>query len=806
MDLLKQLLLTLRPIKFKRFFGSLVYPIKRDLLEHKYKSAQPLEIYEPSGNIIKAKAFSRGGYFYFERLELEIYFLTPDLVRVDWKPNTPPIPYGIVEQDWEEVETTFEEKSDCWEITSSSLKIIVFNDGAIAYQNAQGKTLRHELPPQRRTETTSQTSSSGWLHQAQLKDDECIYALGERAAPLNLRQPATTYQMWNRDAEGKYGKGRDPLYICIPVYLGLHSGGSYEIFYENPYPAKFQFEKLAIAEFEGGALRYYFATGTLPQLLDRYTQLTGRPFLPPRWALGYHHSRWGYEREKALRETAKSFESYDIPLNAMHLDIDCLDRFRSFTIDPDRFPHLQAFATEMNAKGIRLITIINPGIKANRNNLLFQEGREQDLFCKLPNGEPIIASVWPGECAFPDFTNPQARHWWTRQYEYLLDLGFYGFWHDMNEPAVFVQWGDPSLPPHLTQHYLEGRGGDHREAHNVYGLLQAQAGYEALCVYHPERRPFIVSRAGWAGLQRYAWTWTGDIEITWEALRITVAMVLNLGLSGIPYSGADIGGFKGNPGAELYLRWFQMSCFLPFCRTHSADNSKPRAPWTFGEPILSIIREFLRSRYRLMPYFYTLAWEANQKGYPLVRPLFWLDNTNNALWNIDDAFLLGDALLICPIVEEKATSRSLMLPKGDWYDFWDDTALEGAKQVNLQAPLERIPILVKAGSILPMQVDDELHLHLYPSKQGTSEGRIYSDAGDGYGEWRIDDFRLIPNGEFLALNWNNQGDYPFPYQKVRLCLHGVSIKQAWVNETEVEIQENSLYIEPFAQVRLKANF
>jgi alpha-glucosidase len=185
-------------------------------------------------------------------------------------------------------------------------------------------------------------------------------------------------------------------------------------------------------------------------------------------------------------------------------------------------------------------------------------------------------------------------------------------------------------------------------------------------------------------------------------------MVLNMGLSGIPFTGADIGGFKGNPSAQLYLRWFQMSCFLPFCRTHASNNSKPRAPWSFGEPTLGIIRDFLRLRYRLMPYFYTLAWEANQKGYPLVRPLFWADSSDCDLWSIDDAFLLGDAILVCPILEEGATSRSLTLPKGHWYDFWDDTLLEGAKQIDLEAPLERIPLLIRAGTILPMEANDRL--------------------------------------------------------------------------------------------------
>lgn len=493
-------------------------------------------------------------------------------------------------------------------------------------------------------------------------------------------------------------------------------------------------------------MRYYFTSGSPAELLERYTELTGRSPLPPRWALGYHQSHWGYRTEEAIRAEAKAFQSHNLPLSAIHLDIDCQAGYRAFSIDPDRFPKLASFTQELAALGVRFIAINNPGIKYSRESNLFLEGRILEAFCKLPNEELVVAPVWPGWCVFPDFTNPTVRKWWSRQYEYLLDVGVAGFWHDMNEPAAFILWGDRSLPK-VTQHFMEGRGGDHREAHNVYGLLEAQAGYTSLCQYRSHQRPFIVSRAGWAGLQRYAWTWTGDIECTWAALRQTVATVVGLGLSGIPYSGPDIGGFQGNPSPELYLRWFQMACFLTFCRTHSSNNVEHRTPWTYGEPYLSIIRQCLQLRYRLLPYFYTLSWEASQKGYPPVRPVFWSASDDAALWDIEDAFLLGDALLVCPIVEPGGRKRCITLPKGHWYHFWDDALLEGAQPVTLEAPLEQIPLLVKAGSILPMEEGEQLILHLYPPLQGSSDGCLYSDAGDGYGDWRLD--RKFPRTDEL---------------------------------------------------------
>ena len=791
MNTFQQLSLLLRIVRLKRFFGSLIYSYQRDWWERQFPNSQSSQPLQEPGKLLQAETTARGARFYFEQAELEICFLSTDLVQVDWKPGIPPIPYGIARQDWSEVETKLEETAEGWVVSVAAPhvvpQIVITNNGSLRLQNCEGQTLREELPPLRQGEA--------WTHRTKLREEEHIYGLGERAASLDLRRPKTeaqrieTYRLWHYDAGGIYSSGTDPLYLCIPVYLGLHREGSYLVFYENTHSGDVTFSDVAEVSFEGGALRYYLTVGNPAQLLERYTELTGRPPLPPRWAFGYHQSRWGYETEQAVRETANGFQHHDVPLSAIHLDIDCKDNFRSFTIDPDRFPKLREFTQELAAKGVRLITIVNPGVKADRNSDLFEEGRSQEVFCTYPNGKLVLAPVWPGMCAFPDFTNPLARHWWSRQYEYLLDLGVTGFWHDMNEPGVFTLRGDATLP-RPTRHFMEGRGGTHVEAHNVYGLQQARAGYEALCEYHPETRPFIVSRSGWAGLQRYAWTWTGDVETSWDGLRQTVPTILGMSLSGIPYAGPDIGGFKGNPSDELYLRWFQMASFLTFCRTHSANNVKPRTPWSYGGTVLNAVRECLRLRYRLIPYFYTLAWEATQTGHPLIRPLFWCDRDDERLWGVEDAFFLGDALLVCPVLEEGVRSRNVILPKGCWYNFWDDALIQGAKEIVLDAPLERIPLLVKAGSIVPMEEGEQLTLHLYPPVQGSCDGCLYSDAGDGYGEWRCDRFHISKDENSLELTWEQQGDYPFPYTNVRVHLHGIELKQAWMDGKEVSCQGN----------------
>ena len=346
----------------------------------------------------------------------------------------------------------------------------------------------------------------------------------------------------------------------------------------------------------------------------------------------------------------------------------------------------------------------------------------------------------------------------------------------MNEPTSFTAWGDMTLPE-TTQHAMEGRGGDHREAHNLYGLLMNRAGYEAFQRHFPNRRPWILSRSGWAGMQRYAWSWTGDIETSWAALQLTISTVLGMGLSGQPYCGPDIGGFSGNPSAELYLRWLQMAVFMPFCRTHSATGTARREPWVYGEPTTSIVREYLNLRYRLMPYLYTLAWQASRSGIPIVRPLFWLEPGDVELWRIQDCFLLGDSLLVAPVLQEGANTRLVRLPKGDWYPFWEEASrsapMHGPEQVQLSAPLERIPLLVKAGSLLALAQGENLELHVYPPLHDQEiEANLYSDAGDGFGPTRIDRFTLTREGDRIRIDWQSQGDFQFPYREIQVLIHG----------------------------------
>jgi alpha-glucosidase len=760
--------------------------VQRDRLERPFrKKEHPVLVLQP-GRLNNFELIEGGARCYFAHAELEVKFLAPDLVRITWQPGSLPLPYSLAKTDWPMVELETRDRG----ISSSQIEVRVSEDGDLQFLDVEGELLREERAPSRQGES--------WTTRIDITPDEHVYGLGDRSSPLNLR--GGNYRMWNTSPGGSYGPGDDPLYLNIPTYVSLHSRSSSLVFYENSFDGTFRIEDHMEVSFSGGALRYYLITGTPPQLLERYTELTGRPAFPPRWAFGYHQSRWGYKSEEMVREIVAGFLEHALPISVIHLDIDYMDGYRVFTVDSGRFPDLAGLIQELESQGIKIVTILDAGVKSDFEYSVYSEGLAEDVFCKRPDSRVLFGPVWPGWCAFPDFTHAKTRAWWGSYYKRLLDLGVAGIWHDMNEPEAFSAWGDYTLPL-STQHDLEGRGGDHREAHNLYGLLLNRSGFEAMRELRLDRRPWIVSRSGWAGIQRYAWHWTGDIESTWRSLRMTVAMILNLGLSGVPFVGPDIGGFSGSPSAELFTRWFQLATFLPFFRTHSAFFTPHREPWTFGEPYLTIIREFLILRYKLLPYLYTLAWYASQSGHPMVRPLFWHHVEDPNLWAVDDAFLLGEKLLVAPIFEESASSRSLILPEGTWFNFWDDTLLEGPDKVELDVSLERIPLFVSAGTVLPMENDGILELHLYPPISGSGSDLIYSDEGDGYGESRLDRFDLTREEDTIILEWMKEGEYSFPYSEIEVQVHGVRVTSAQVDEAEFPCKDNQIRVTEFFRIR-----
>jgi alpha-glucosidase len=438
-------------------------------------------------------------------------------------------------------------------------------------------------------------------------------------------------------------------------------------------------------------------------------------------------------------------------------------------VDREHFPKMPELAEELRRDGVRLVSIVDAAVKAEPGNAVYDSGIGADAFVRDVSGRLVRGVVWPGESVYPDFTNPRVRRWWGGLYEERLAQGFAGFWHDMNEPTSFTAFGESTLP-RSARHSLEDRGGDHREAHNVYALGMARAAYEGLRELAPQERPFIFSRSGWAGMQRYGGTWSGDVATGWPGLRASLSLVLGLGLCGVPYSGPDVGGFDGSPSPELYLRWFQLGAYLPLFRTHASLRAGRREPWEFGDDVLEHARVALVERRRLLPYFMTLAHLARRTGAPYVRPVWWGAPEDRALRDCEDAFLLGDSLLVAPVLDPGADRRAVQLPRGRWYDTVTEEAYEGPAQVLIDAPLSRIPVLARAGAVVPVRgADGGLELEVWaPARGRVGGGLVVPESDDGWDEPEIERYVTRWEGAQVVVQRDGEGGLSEPAYLVRV--------------------------------------
>jgi len=687
--------------------------------------------------------------------EVAIRVLAPDLVRVraafGHALAARDHSWAIAKTEWNAPKWSIKEEPDALQVTTDALEVVVHRDPLLvefrdpathAVINADQRPMMFD--PQ-----------SGMVAAAKkLGFDEHFYGLGEKAAHLDKRRGQ--FSMWNMDTPA-YVEGTDPIYQSIPFYLGWQNGAAYGIFFDNSFRTEFDFgrssQEYAAFSAEGGEMNYYFFQGpSMKKILGRYAELTGHMPMPPKWALGNQQCRWSYYPASMAEDVVRRYRADDLPLDVLYLDIDYMDKYRVFTWDRERFPDPNAFAEKLLRQGVKLVTIVDPGVKYqpaefgaapsgppelaphDKNYYVYDQGLAHSFFLRRKDGSLFHGKVWPGDSVFVDYTQPEAARWWGDLHRAYTDHGVAGIWNDMNEPSDFL---DQTGKTQTDVVYSDGT--TQAQNRNVFALNEARATYEGLERLRPDQRPYVITRAGYAGIQRYSTMWTGDNNATWDALALSIPMFQSLGLSGEAFVGADAGGFMGRSNGELLARWYQVAFLTPFCRNHADIAAYDHEPWRFGTYYEDIIRKYLKLRYKLMPFLYTALAEAHRTGVPMFRPLLlnYQDDANTL--TIDDEFMVGDELLEAPVLRPGETVRLVYLPAGTWYDYWTGQRFAGGGMIRVEAPLEKVPLFVRGGVILPSGPEmnyvgerpvDPIRFEIYPDAAGRATGALYEDDGN----------------------------------------------------------------------------
>ncbi|MFW6248062.1 MAG: TIM-barrel domain-containing protein [bacterium] len=600
-----------------------------------------------------------------------------------------------------------------------------------------------------------------------LADEARVYGLGEKTGGLDKR--GRTWTFWNSD-EPTHTADRDPLYESIPVGYLFTPNGTTTVFSDSPATQYFdvcdsQSGVLSIEAYDHQLDLYLRHDSSLPDAVAAYAGLTGTMPLPPEWALGFQQCRYSYMPESRVMEVARRMREEQIPCDVIYLDIHYMDGYRVFTWDPARFPDPERMIRELRELGFRVVTIIDPGVKVDPEYGVYADGYSKGLFLTKPDGTPYVGKVWPGDAVFPDFTREEVRNWWADHHRAVLGAGVAGIWNDMNEPADFT--GNAEFRPDWTvpDDLVAGNDGEpvaFGRVHNAYAAGMNEGTRRAIETLLPDERGFVLTRAGYAGIQRRAAVWTGDNHSWWEHVSLMIPMQLNLSMSGVAFCGADTGGFQGNASGELFARWIAASCLMPFLRTHTALDTRDHEAWVFGEEALNAVKAHVSLRYQLLPYLYTLMEESSRTGAPAMRPLVWEFPDDPRVADRADSFLLGRSLLVAPVRERGVQERSVYLPAGTWFNAWTGSRHVGPATIVAEAALDRLPLFIRGGSIVPYEAmrrhtgekgDGVLRLLVAPDDDSTAAGELYADAGEGY-EYRDGRFwraRFESKGEQVAV-------------------------------------------------------
>ena len=619
-----------------------------------------------------------------------------------------------------------------------------------------------------------------------------LYGTGEVLGGLSNN--GKTVQLWNTDNYAYKREDGRQLYQSHPWIMAVRRDGSaFGILIDNTWKQKITLTNPILIESDGPAARIIVIERESPQeLVMALAELTGKMEMPPLWALGFQQSRYSYTPDSRVKEIASEFRKRKLPIDVIWMDIDYMQNYKVFTFDSLAFPNPAEVNDFLHDHDFKSVWMIDPGIKKEPGYFVYDQGTAGDHWIKTSGGTEYNGEVWPGICAFPDFTKPATRAWWSGLYRDFMATGIDGVWNDMNEPAVFNT--PEATMPEDNRH---GGGGGlpadiHRRYHNVYGMLMVKASREGILAVNPDKRPFVLSRANFMGGQRYAATWTGDNSSTWEHFRMATPMVLNLGLSGQPFSGPDLGGFSGSPDEELLAHWTTVGVFYPFSRNHTESNTNDQEPWALGKKVEDISRVALERRYRLMPYLYSLFHEAAHTGLPVMRPVYFADVKDTTLRKEDEAFLWGNDLLIVPKWSENPS-----LPKG----IWRSVSIVGEDSEN--DPYQP-DVKLRGGAIVPMgQIIqstaeynlDSLTLLVNLDVNMLAKGNLYSDEGDGFGykegKFTLAEFdAAVTSQNTLKISIaKSDGNLPVPDRYYRVALvDGEGMRYSgWIYGKDLEI-------------------
>ena len=652
-----------------------------------------------------------------------------------------------------------------------------------------------------------------------------FFGFGEKMGELDKR--GRKMEMLNSD-NPLHLPDTDPLYISIPFFIVLSPyKPTIGLFLNSTSKTYFSMngDEYAICSEDDGLELYIIYGPKVSDVLKRFSLLVGRMELPPAWALGYQQSRWSYFTSEEVLNVAEKMRRDKIPCDVIYLDIDYMQNYKVFTWSKESFPDPKRMVDRLKEMGFKIVTIVDPGVKIENGYDVYESGKEKDVFVKKKGGEIFEGYVWPGKCHFPDFLKENTREWWAQQHDKLFKMGVNGIWNDMNEPSII--WDDEksnevkSLVENRKfvlstlerlkglanqKNYVHdiiheddtGKKWEHLKVRNVYALLESQATKRAFELYKKNQRPFILSRAGFAGIQRNAAVWTGDNSSWWEHLKNEMAMALGLSVSGVSFCGGDVGGFGSNATPELLVRWIEMGAFLPFFRNHSAIGTSHQEPWAFDEKTENIIRTHIQKRYELFPYFYTLFYESSVTGLPIIRPLFMQDEEDETLYSINDEFMLGNSMLIAPITQPNTYWRAIYFPKGRWIDVRNGEIYEGKRLYKVDAPLEEIPVFVKMNSMLLKTqalnyIFEKKRLPLYVEIYGDRANSIlYEDDGETleYKKGKYNLYRISAGSVAKSLHVNVEylkHGYTGIYERIIFKFFAPKVSNVYVNREETPV-------------------